>query len=89
MNYIVLAVFAALMVFRYRAMMKCQGESYPPYFYGLSAAVIVIGFYWVLDIWSRGYIVLAMLIAAITVIDLIGVVFIMLIERNIATKRRN
>ena len=69
--------------------MKYQGESYPPYFYGLSAVVIVIGFYWILDIWSRGYTVLAMLIAAITVIDLIAVVFIMLMERNIATKRRN
>lgn len=89
MNFVSLLVFAALMVLRYRAMMKYREELYPPWFYGVSAVIIVIGLYWALDMWSRENIVSAMMVAAITVADLIFVVFIMLVEWNMTTKRKN
>lgn len=89
MNFASLVVFAALMVLRYRVMMRYREELYPPWFYGMSAVIIVIGLYWALDMWSKEHIVSAMMVASITVADLIVVVFIMLVEWNMTTKRRN
>ena len=89
MNFILLTVFAVLMVLRAWVLVKYQEELYPKWYYGMASIAIVIGFYWVLYLWSREYIISAIMVAGIAVVDLIGVLFIMSLERKITRKRRN
>ena len=88
MNFILLMVFGVLVGLRAWVMMKYREELFPKWYYGVSAAAIVIGVYWIFDMWSREYIVFAIVITGIALVDLFGVVFIMLSEWNM-TKRRN
>lgn len=88
MNFILLTVFAVLMVFRGWAMLKYQELPVPKWYYGVASVAIVIGFHWVLYLWSMGYIISAVAVAGMAVTDLIGVLFIMSLERN-TTKKRN
>lgn len=89
MNFVLLAVFGVLVGLRAWVMMKYRDEMYPRWFYGVSAVMMVIGFYWIFDMWGRGHTIFAIVITGIAVADLIGVLFIMLSEWNITRKRRN
>ena len=89
MNFLLLVVFAVLMLFRGWVLTKYQNELFPKWFYGVASVALVIEFYWVFYLWGMGYIISAMVVAGLAVADLIGVLSIMSLEWKITRKRRN